>query len=168
MSDDTDGDHQGDVGKADSDSQPAPKKRKRGALSLSESTTNVSRPGLAVRNSGRGSTRGRSHVESSEVLKMEEAEPDVRVDGTPKSKSKRQPVKKVAVKTEAESGWGEVKIHAPKDWELVYGIVKEMRKAGGAPVDTMGCERLADEAVSEKVSKSSFPRLSTSSKHRAY
>lgn len=61
-------------------------------------------------------------------------------------KVRRQPVKEV------KSEDAEVKIHPPAHWEEVYEAVREMRKGGGAPVDTMGCERLADRNMSEKVS----------------
>lgn len=60
-------------------------------------------------------------------------------------KVRRQPVKEV------KSEDAEVKIHPPAHWEEVYEAVREMRKGGGAPVDTMGCERLADRNMSEKV-----------------
>ncbi|CUG93791.1 endonuclease III, putative [Bodo saltans] len=32
----------------------------------------------------------------------------------------------------------------PKDWKVLYDAVKEMRKSGAAPVDTIGCDRLYD------------------------
>ena len=60
-------------------------------------------------------------------------------------KLRRQPAKKIV--NEA----GEVKIHPPAKWEEVYGAVKEMRKSVLAPVDTMGCETLADERLSPRV-----------------
>lgn len=52
---------------------------------------------------------------------------------------------------------GDVTIHAPAHWEEVYDAVREMRKDGGAPVDTMGCERLADPSMSAKVWTSTLP-----------
>lgn len=61
-------------------------------------------------------------------------------------KVRRQPVKKLY--NEA----GEVEIHAPANWEEIYDSVKEMRKRSLAPVDTMGCETLAEEHVSPRVS----------------
>lgn len=47
---------------------------------------------------------------------------------------------------------GEVKIYPPANWAQIYDAVKEMRKTVLAPVDTMGCERLAEEHVSPRVS----------------
>ncbi|KAI9748869.1 MAG: hypothetical protein M4579_007088 [Chaenotheca gracillima] len=38
----------------------------------------------------------------------------------------------------------EVEIHPPPRWRETYETMKEMRKSLIAPVDTMGCERLAD------------------------
>jgi endonuclease III len=40
----------------------------------------------------------------------------------------------------------------PKNWEEMLNRVREMRKLTVAPVDTMGCERLALDTVSAKVS----------------
>ena len=60
-------------------------------------------------------------------------------------KAKRQPAKEVV------NAVGEVSIHPPPRWEEVYAAVKEMRARVLAPVDTMGCESLADEGLSERV-----------------
>lgn len=60
-------------------------------------------------------------------------------------KAKKQPAKKVVEEN------GEVKIHPPPNWEEMYDAVKEMRKTILAPVDTMGCETLAEEHVSPRV-----------------
>ncbi|MCJ1432723.1 DNA N-glycosylase and apurinic/apyrimidinic (AP) lyase [Xylographa pallens] len=59
-------------------------------------------------------------------------------------KVKRQPAKEVV------NDVGEVEIHPPAHWEEVYEGIKEMRKRVLAPVDTMGCESLADEGLSER------------------
>lgn len=47
---------------------------------------------------------------------------------------------------------GKVEIYPPASWAQIYDAVKEMRKTVLAPVDTMGCERLAEEHVSPRVS----------------
>jgi hypothetical protein len=39
----------------------------------------------------------------------------------------------------------------PDNWKSVYEVIKEYRKIALAPVDTMGCERLSEETVDEKV-----------------
>ncbi|KAI7856013.1 DNA glycosylase [Circinella umbellata] len=41
----------------------------------------------------------------------------------------------------------------PANWKIVYDRIREYRKTVSAPVDTMGCERLAEEQVPEKVSR---------------
>ncbi len=46
---------------------------------------------------------------------------------------------------------GEVEIHPPANWEEIYDAVKEMRKLHLAPVDTMGCETLAEEHLTPRV-----------------
>jgi endonuclease-3 len=68
---------------------------------------------------------------------------------TPKSNSttkkvRRQPAKKFTTTS------GEVKIEPPSGWEELYNLTKEMRKTLPAPVDTMGCERLADTNASPR------------------
>ena len=63
-----------------------------------------------------------------------------------KSKVQRQPAKQVV-----DRATGEVKVHPPLNWQETYDAVREMRKTMLAPVDTMGCERLADETLSPKV-----------------
>lgn len=46
---------------------------------------------------------------------------------------------------------GEEKIEAPENWEEIYDAVKEMRKEKVAPVDTMGCESLAEDQLPPRV-----------------
>ncbi|KAF0852273.1 mitochondrial endonuclease III-like protein [Andalucia godoyi] len=41
----------------------------------------------------------------------------------------------------------------PRNWEWIYGQIEDMRKDGGAPVDTLGCERLFDPAAAEHVKR---------------
>lgn len=60
-------------------------------------------------------------------------------------KARRQPAK--GILNEA----GEVEIHAPANWGEIYETVREMRKSTLAPVDTMGCETLAEERISPRV-----------------
>lgn len=42
-------------------------------------------------------------------------------------------------------------VKAPENWEIVYDKIKEYRKTAVAPVDTMGCERLAEDGIPDKV-----------------
>lgn len=75
---------------------------------------------------------------------------DIKVDGGQVRKARRTPAQKLY--NEA----GEVEIHAPANWEEIYDSVKEMRKRLLAPVDTMGCETLAEMHVSPRVSLISY------------
>lgn len=60
-------------------------------------------------------------------------------------KARRQPAKGIL------NDAGEVEIHPPANWENIYESVKAMRKSILAPVDTMGCETLAEEQISPRV-----------------
>ena len=60
-------------------------------------------------------------------------------------KAKRQPAKRII------NDQGEIEIDAPAQWEEVYHAVKEMRKTVLAPVDTMGCETLAEDNLTPRV-----------------
>jgi len=80
-----------------------------------------------------------------------DGEGDGGAKGSGKGKGKGRTAKKVKTAEVA------VKIHPPAHWEEIYDAVREMRKHGGAPVDTMGCERLADPSMSEKVCPSPPP-----------
>ncbi|KAH0254744.1 DNA glycosylase, partial [Aureobasidium melanogenum] len=51
-------------------------------------------------------------------------------------KTKRQPAKRI----KGENG----RVEPPPNWEQVYNLTAEMRKKVLAPVDTMGCESLAE------------------------
>ena len=61
-------------------------------------------------------------------------------------KARRQPAKQ-SVNTK-----GEVEITPPPNWEATYVAMREMRQRVQAPVDTMGCETLAEEHISPRVS----------------
>ena len=61
-------------------------------------------------------------------------------------RAKRQPAKRVV--NEA----GEAEMEAPANWAEIYDAVREMRKERLAPVDTMGCETLAEENLTPRVS----------------
>ncbi|KAI5860173.1 DNA glycosylase [Durotheca rogersii] len=64
-------------------------------------------------------------------------------------KRQRKPARKTV-----DAATGETRVEPPADWETVYALVKAMRGPGGvaadAPVDTMGCERLAEAGASER------------------
>ncbi|KAL8970943.1 MAG: hypothetical protein Q9197_003543 [Variospora fuerteventurae] len=62
-------------------------------------------------------------------------------DGSPTKikRGRRQPAKKIITDI------GEAAILPPANWEEIYTAVQEMRKQVLAPVDTMGCESLAED-----------------------
>jgi endonuclease-3 len=55
-------------------------------------------------------------------------------------KARRTPAKKIKASN------GTVKIEPPANWEEIYALTREMRNENVAPVDTMGCESLADRS----------------------
>ena len=69
-------------------------------------------------------------------------------------KGKKDPARKVI-----DQDSGDVTIHPPSHWAETYALVQEMRKKILAPVDTMGCESLAEETRSPRVRSNthSFP-----------
>lgn len=58
--------------------------------------------------------------------------------GSKPKKARRVPAKKV------KGADGYVKIEPPPNWEEIYALTRQMRNENVAPVDTMGCESLAD------------------------
>ncbi|CAK4028424.1 related to DNA repair Ntg1 [Lecanosticta acicola] len=58
-------------------------------------------------------------------------------------KAARRPATKV--KSPSGGGGGVVKVEAPAAWEEIYKTVASQRKRVLAPVDTMGCETLAEQ-----------------------
>ena len=76
-------------------------------------------------------------------------------------KAKQQPAK------QSINEAGEVEVHPPANWRKVYEAVKEMRKTVLAPVDTMGCESLAEEHLRPRVSQTNFiPLAPAAIEHR--
>ncbi|KAJ8107342.1 hypothetical protein OPT61_g8935 [Boeremia exigua] len=59
-------------------------------------------------------------------------------------KARRVPAKKI------NGANGTVKIEPPPNWEEIYALTREMRNENVAPVDTMGCESLADRQRSPR------------------
>jgi endonuclease-3 len=75
-------------------------------------------------------------------LEEEDDDDDVKGDQPKVKKGKRQPAKRISGPN------GNVKVEPPANWEQMYSITAEMRKRVLAPVDTMGCESLADKSRS--------------------
>lgn len=84
---------------------------------------------------------------STPSLKRVKASPKkVASPGTTSSPKKQKPIQMDLLVPHA----------APKDWEKVYGIIKEMRKDVVAPVDTMGCASAMLEETDPKVCRERF------------
>ena len=101
------------------------KKRKRGAETPPTSVTASPTP-------KRTSRRAAVKVEETTITPLRQ------------KKARKQPAKKVKKED------GEVEIHAPPNWQELYNTCLEMRKNIVAPVDTMGCETLAQENISPR------------------
>ena len=77
------------------------------------------------------------------VVKHERNEVSIATIASPKKeikpkKTRRAPAKKVTATD------GSVKIEPPSNWEEIYTLTRQMRNENLAPVDTMGCESLAE------------------------
>lgn len=74
------------------------------------------------------------------AVKLEKEEVSITAIQSPQKpkRARRVPAKKI---TAAD---GTVKIEPPPNWEEIYALTREMRNENIAPVDTMGCESLAE------------------------
>ncbi|KAF2269800.1 DNA glycosylase [Lojkania enalia] len=95
--------------------------------------------------------RKRGHaVRSTTAIKLETAEISVANVASPSKpnpnpkKARRVPAKKTITAN------GNVKIEPPPNWDEVYALTRQMRNENVAPVDTMGCESLADRNASPR------------------
>ncbi|KAL8669501.1 MAG: hypothetical protein Q9168_005914, partial [Polycauliona sp. 1 TL-2023] len=93
-------------------------------------TTTFTKASSSIKLEPRTSPRKKAGISGSSLAKIK--------------KGRKQPVQKV-VDDESE----EV-LAPPANWEEVYSLVQEMRKKIIAPVDTMGCESLAEETRSPR------------------
>jgi endonuclease-3 len=78
------------------------------------------------------------------VVKKELQETLIAAVPSPKKDTKVKKARRVPAK-KVKGSDGSVKIEAPANWEEIYALTREMRNANIAPVDTMGCESLADK-----------------------
>ncbi|TGJ80224.1 hypothetical protein E0Z10_g8543 [Xylaria hypoxylon] len=93
-----------------------------------------------------------AEISDEAEVKIETISEDIATTSTiPSKPTKRQ--RKPARKA-TDPSTGESTISPPTDWEEMYAVVQSMRKEGGAasnaPVDTMGCERLALSTASPR------------------
>ena len=118
-----------------------PPKRKRGGSTPTTTTTTTLTETSSLKLETRTSPR-------KAAIKTENG------SSTKIKKGKKDPAKKVI-----DHDSGDVTIHPPSHWAETYALVQEMRKKTLAPVDTMGCESLAEETRSPRVRSNthSFP-----------
>jgi endonuclease-3 len=93
------------------------------------------RGGAAKTTVKKEATSRRTPRKASKLEEQDESKPQVK-------RGKRQPAKRISGPN------GDLKAEPPANWEKVYNITAEMRKRVLAPVDTMGCESLAEESRS--------------------
>lgn len=91
------------------------------------------------------STRKRKRGQQTPVVKQESKQTSLAAIASPKpKKARRVPAKKI------KGPDGSIKIEPPPNWEEMYSLTRLMRNANVAPVDTMGCESLADKSQSPR------------------
>ena len=116
---------------------PANRKRKRGNDTEIDSVTVATATRVSPRKNG------------GQVEVKEEAEIDIEDTVSPgirPRKAKRQPAKRIV-----NPATGTTTVAPPPNWEATYAAIQEMRRRHLAPVDTVGCERLADERLSPRI-----------------
>ncbi|KAI0443777.1 DNA glycosylase [Xylaria telfairii] len=111
-------------------------------------TTTLSAPKATTSRAARSIKRGVGIkvTDNGDEVKIKVESEDIAVTGTTTlakpTKRQRKPARKTT-----DPSTGEFTISPPTDWEEIYAVVQSMRREGGAacnaPVDTMGCERLA-------------------------
>ncbi|KAK7530516.1 DNA repair protein-like protein Ntg1 [Phyllosticta citricarpa] len=127
----------------------APRKRKRGAVSPgpSASVTSSSASTAATSVTTRRSSRTKAASSAAKSLQKfvaEESGQFEKASSAQPKKPRREPAKAI------DSANGTTNVEPPPNWEQVYSTTMAMRRRIPAPVDTMGCETLADEASSPR------------------
>jgi endonuclease-3 len=77
------------------------------------------------------------------ALKHESKEVSIATIASPKKENKLKKARRAPAKKITGSD-GSIKMEPPTNWEEIYKLTREMRNENLAPVDTMGCESLAD------------------------
>jgi endonuclease-3 len=78
------------------------------------------------------------------IIKKEVEETSIAAIASPKKDAKVKKARRAPAKKTKTSD-GTVKIEPPANWEEIYTLTREMRNENIAPVDTMGCESLAEK-----------------------
>lgn len=87
--------------------------------------------------------------ETSVKVKHETKEVSLTSITSPKKEAKPKKARRVPAK-KVNGADGSVKMEPPPNWEDIYALTREMRNENPAPVDTMGCESLADKQRSPR------------------
>jgi endonuclease-3 len=124
--------------------------KRESALSESESELSSVPDSGAKDGEATGSRRKRKRGQAVPVAVKEETK-EVSIaaiassaKGSKPKKARRVPAKKV------KGAEGSVKTEPPPNWEEMYALTRQMRNENVAPVDTMGCESLADVNTSPR------------------
>ncbi|KAF2643745.1 DNA glycosylase [Massarina eburnea CBS 473.64] len=83
------------------------------------------------------------------VVKQESRDVALAAIASPEKKTKAKKARRAPAK-KIKSEDGSVKIEPPSNWEEIYTLTRQMRNENVAPVDTMGCESLADRKASPR------------------
>jgi endonuclease-3 len=82
-------------------------------------------------------------------VKHEKKEVSLTSITSPKKEAKPKKARRVPAK-KINGADGSIKIEPPPNWDEIYALTREMRNENLAPVDTMGCESLADKKRSPR------------------
>jgi endonuclease-3 len=86
------------------------------------------------------------------VVKHETEELAIAAIASPKKEAKLKKARRVPAK-KIKGPDGIAKIEPPSNWEEMYALTREMRNENLAPVDTMGCESLAERTRTPRVQR---------------
>ncbi|EUC51181.1 hypothetical protein COCMIDRAFT_80033 [Bipolaris oryzae ATCC 44560] len=89
--------------------------------------------------------RRKKGQDASTAVKQEVEETSISTIPSPVKNAKVKKARRAPAKKMTASD-GTVKIEPPANWEEIYALTREMRNENPAPVDTMGCESLADRS----------------------
>ncbi|KAF2686719.1 DNA glycosylase [Lentithecium fluviatile CBS 122367] len=96
-----------------------------------------------------GSRKRKRGQAASAAVKHETKEIAITTIASPKKQSKVKKARRVPAK-KIKGADGSIKIESPPNWEEIYALTRQMRNENVAPVDTMGCESLADRHMSPR------------------
>ena len=109
-------------------------------------------PSVSSSNGGTGKAtrkRKRGQEPAPAIVKREVEEVSISAITSPKKSSKPKKARRAPAKKVTGSD-GSIKMEPPANWEEMYALTREMRNANIAPVDTMGCESLAEKERSPR------------------